>query len=73
MREANKQQSRREKKGWRRRAERGTAGAREGRAGTVIYPGVRCMFYGFLNSTPATINGLNVEIISLSWWQGLWQ
>lgn len=36
----------------------------------VIYPPV-CMLYSFLNSTPATINGVNVEIISIFWWQGL--
>ncbi len=26
------------------------------------------MLYGFLNSTPATINVVNVEIISIFWW-----
>lgn len=26
------------------------------------------MLYGFLNSTPATINVVNVKIISIFWW-----
>lgn len=63
MREVTKGQSSREKEG---RLERGREGWR-----AVIYPGVRCMLYGFLNSNPATINGLNVEMISIFWWWGL--
>lgn len=38
--------------------------------GALIYASV-CMLYGFLNSTPATINGVNVEIISIFWSPGL--
>lgn len=34
--------------------------------GAVIYPPV---LYDFLNSTLATINGVNVGIISIFWWR----
>lgn len=38
------------------------------RAQTRVIYAQASMLYGFLNSTPATINVVNVEIISIFWW-----